>query len=181
MQLVTHGTKQSTNICGKKYCKYCSETKPVSSFIIKSQKRKNGDYVAQKCRACRTLAARRSRRRVRLAGMADGSLDSFGMKPGWLTYANTLRGSYGLDYWDFVDMHVEQRCRCKICGIHEVDCGKLGLVVDHCHESGAVRGLLCSSCNSILGMSRDSISVLQMAVKYLALTGTSKDGHALPS
>lgn len=43
------------------------------------------------------------------------------------------------------------------------------LHVDHDHTTGAVRSLLCSACNSGLGMFKDDMELLQLAVKYLKL------------
>lgn len=39
--------------------------------------------------------------------------------------------------------------------------------VDHCHDTGVVRGALCQSCNFLLGNARDSVDVLFSAIKYL--------------
>ncbi|MFJ2767977.1 endonuclease VII domain-containing protein [Streptomyces sp. NPDC087300] len=39
--------------------------------------------------------------------------------------------------------------------------------VDHCHDTGVVRGALCQSCNFLLGNARDSVDVLLSAIKYL--------------
>ncbi|MFE0091245.1 endonuclease domain-containing protein [Streptomyces sp. NPDC058992] len=39
--------------------------------------------------------------------------------------------------------------------------------VDHCHDSGVVRGVLCQSCNFLLGNARDEVDVLLAAIKYL--------------
>ena len=50
---------------------------------------------------------------------------------------------------------------CMICTSTKHIC------IDHCHDTGAVRGLLCRSCNLGLGMLGDNISGLQLAVKYL--------------
>lgn len=50
---------------------------------------------------------------------------------------------------------------CKICGT------KSNLVVDHCHKSGRVRGILCSVHNRMLGLTYDSIQILESAIRYL--------------
>jgi hypothetical protein len=44
---------------------------------------------------------------------------------------------------------------------------KMKLVVDHCHASGSVRGLLCHNCNRALGLPKDSDEVLQRAISHL--------------
>lgn len=41
------------------------------------------------------------------------------------------------------------------------------LAVDHCHENGHVRGLLCSSCNTAIGLLRDDPAILRSAIAYL--------------
>lgn len=40
--------------------------------------------------------------------------------------------------------------------------------VDHCHDTGRVRGLLCPSCNTALGHLRDSVPNLERAIAYLS-------------
>lgn len=41
------------------------------------------------------------------------------------------------------------------------------LAVDHCHTTGTVRGLLCYSCNMVIGLSQDRAAVLLNAAEYL--------------
>ena len=50
---------------------------------------------------------------------------------------------------------------CAICGITE------RLHIDHCHNSGDVRGLLCSNCNLGIGNLKDNIKILKNAILYL--------------
>jgi hypothetical protein len=40
-------------------------------------------------------------------------------------------------------------------------------VIDHCHITGKVRGLLCSKCNKALGLFSDNLNTLEQALKYL--------------
>jgi hypothetical protein len=60
----------------------------------------------------------------------------------------------------------EQEHSCKICGVHEKHCDK-ALAVDHNHETGSIRALLCQHCNTGLGQFRDRQEFLLKAVEYL--------------
>ena len=59
-----------------------------------------------------------------------------------------------------------QERRCAICkrAVEEL---QRELAVDHDHTTGAVRGLLCMTCNAALGMLRDSEKLLRAAIEYL--------------
>jgi len=65
---------------------------------------------------------------------------------------------------------LEEACnhQCQICGMHEKDAPKGRLHVDHCHETGQVRGLLCCNCNQGLGKFQDKVALLNRASEYLA-------------
>lgn len=58
---------------------------------------------------------------------------------------------------------IQTTLECTICG--EVDAK--GLVVDHCHTSNTVRGMLCNRCNMGLGLFRDDPFLLEFARIYL--------------
>ena len=68
---------------------------------------------------------------------------------------------YGVSVGDLVLLDLLHSGRCAICR-KSVD-----LVVDHCHDTGSVRGLLCHNCNTGLGLFGDSQEVLQKAIEYL--------------
>jgi hypothetical protein len=70
---------------------------------------------------------------------------------------------YGISYEDFLNLVEQQEGKCAICGIFFGE----GLYVDHNHETGVVRGLLCSNCNTGIGMLQDSILILLKAMEYL--------------
>jgi hypothetical protein len=76
--------------------------------------------------------------------------------------------NYGLAKGDFERMLDEQQNKCAICGFEFHDEGKSTRPhIDHCHNSGDVRGLLCSLCNIGLGHFKDDPQRLQSAIEYL--------------
>lgn len=54
---------------------------------------------------------------------------------------------------------------CAICKKHKE--GKKGLAVDHHHETGRVRGLLCNSCNRAIGLLSEDIARIEEALIYI--------------
>ena len=80
---------------------------------------------------------------------------------------DSLWNKYGMRETDYAHRVLGQDGLCAICG--ERPAGKRpALCVDHCHNSKAVRGLLCSACNSGLGYFKDSPARLASAISYLS-------------
>lgn len=78
--------------------------------------------------------------------------------------------AYNLSLEDYQKMVEEHAGNCAICGGKgfELSPGqKLLLVIDHCHATGKVRGLLCHNCNRGLGLMKDSVESLKKAIEYL--------------
>lgn len=79
----------------------------------------------------------------------------------------SLKALYGLSVDQYQEMLTQQDNSCKICKTHESNL-KRRLFVDHCHETGKVRGLLCQYCNTMIGNAKDNVLVLQSAISYLS-------------
>lgn len=77
-----------------------------------------------------------------------------------------LKRNYDLTPEEYEQMFIAQGGRCAICGRHQDDLDH-PLAVDHDHLTGKVRGLICYSCNHVLGRVGDSIRILQAAIAYL--------------
>ena len=73
---------------------------------------------------------------------------------------------YGLQPDQKQTMIEQQNNCCAICG-YKFGQKKGDMKVDHCHESGDVRGLLCDLCNRGIGMLKDNVENLQNAIQYL--------------
>jgi len=77
-----------------------------------------------------------------------------------------LKKHYNITLEDQNELFVKQEGRCAICGRHGNEIFR-GLMVDHDHQTGRVRGLLCHNCNAGIGNLRDDIQILQNAIAYL--------------
>lgn len=76
-----------------------------------------------------------------------------------------IESKYGLKFEKFQDMWTQQRAKCRLC--EKEFSRKRRPVVDHCHITGKVRGLLCKHCNSALGFLRDNPITATRAAEYL--------------
>lgn len=82
---------------------------------------------------------------------------------------HTIKESYGVTQAEFLHENQKRDFRCDICKqLPEQAVARVKyLGVDHCHETGTVRGYLCVTCNSLIGMARDNPELLRKAAEYL--------------
>jgi hypothetical protein len=84
-----------------------------------------------------------------------------------------LMKSYGMTPQEFMEMYERQSRRCGICekgiALNVADGASVRnrAVVDHCHSTGVVRGLLCDPCNNMLGRASDNPATLRRAAEYV--------------
>lgn len=72
-----------------------------------------------------------------------------------------IRCAYGIGLAEYRQMISDQDGKCLICEKRKK------LTIDHCHETGVVRGLLCFGCNSAIGKLGDTAATVARAVAYL--------------
>lgn len=82
-----------------------------------------------------------------------------------------LKSFFGLTLEDFCRLFENQEGLCAICSCL-MKRGGVGrdantAVVDHCHATGTIRGLLCRKCNSGIGFLRDDLRIVKNAATYL--------------
>lgn len=143
-KLRAHGQYESPGavVAGQRCCTACGETKAVLEFGL--QKAGPGGRSRQ-CRTCVNAKQKRHNARHRL-------LKQYGMRPD-----------------DYDRLLAEQGGVCAICGTEPTPNRRLA--VDHCHEGGQVRGLLCTGCNVAIGHMRDDADRLEAAAAYLRERG----------
>ena len=81
-----------------------------------------------------------------------------------------LKTKYGISIEDYNALLVAQGNKCAICK----QPSSKTFHIDHCHETGEVRGALCHKCNTAIGSLDDSVKLLQSAIIYLTSHKRSK-------
>jgi len=71
------------------------------------------------------------------------------------------RKTYGVTDEQVEKLVAEQAGRCRICRVSEATS------LDHCHETGRIRAMLCRACNAGLGFFRDDARLMRAAAAYL--------------
>lgn len=135
-----------------KQCTVCNEIKSLEDF---HRNKLASDGVHSSCKICRNRARK-------LSNKAKEYTENYKEKQ----KENDLKRRFNINSQQYEAMLIAQDFSCGICRTHQKDLDK-SLAVDHCHKTGAIRGLLCSRCNLSLGGFQDSIEVLEKAILYL--------------
>lgn len=85
-----------------------------------------------------------------------------------------LQKNYGITLDDYYQMLDNQNGCCAVCNALPPTGRKKYLAVDHDHDTGKVRGLLCDNCNRAIGLLKDNVEVLDKASEYLKKTNTRR-------
>ncbi len=89
-------------------------------------------------------------------------------------FKDNLMKNYRITVSEYNTLLVNQDNKCAVCGALASESRlpgpkhAFGLVIDHCHITDTVRGLVCNHCNRLLGACGDDIGTLAKAIGYLA-------------
>lgn len=83
------------------------------------------------------------------------------------SWKHNLKKNYGLTVEQYDEMWIEQAGMCAICHASKNNGQGEEFVVDHNHQTGAVRGLLCNTCNGGIGLLNDNSELLRAGASYL--------------
>ena len=128
-----------------KRCPRCGKTKLFSEF---PRNRSSRDGLGNYCKPCHIEVVNANR--IKKHGSREN-------------YLLSLR--YGIDSRVAADLLAAQAEKCPVC-----DAGSPAHV-DHCHETGEVRGILCFNCNGALGRFEDDAERMGRAIEYLEAHG----------
>lgn len=150
---------------GRKQCPACKEYKDLTEY---SPSKTHSYGVASVCKAC-------------IADMVSErySLDYHRKRH--------LKVTYGLTEEEYNDLLSQQNNVCAICGNPETRRlgrtartinNKFMLHVDHDHDTGKVRGLLCSACNQALGLLKENPDRIKALLLYVEKHSSQHEGEA---
>lgn len=166
-----------------KYCNKCEKEKPETEFWNAKLGKNGKDWY---CIECRQIEAKKAREKSK-QGLTDSTKGRNARKVQeghrWCSIGqhedliekfskwerscreckkwSHLRRAYGLSKEEFGKVFKEQNGKCKICLTREIK------YVDHDHKTGEVRGLLCPSCNTALGLFLENPEIFRRAMNYL--------------
>lgn len=145
-----------------KRCSTCKIQKPLYEFYNDCTQR---DGRTRRCKECSKAASRKWRESDR--GRAREKWRNASKR---YSRGIALSVKYGLTVEDYDRIFAAQSGKCAICDIPAEDAKGRNpgrLCVDHDHDTGVVRGLLCSPCNAALGSFGDDLDILRKVVEYL--------------
>jgi len=152
-----------------KDCNKCNEKKPLTEFY--KDKSKNTGY-RNECKSCKKMYAKGFRQTEEYKIWKRANSKAYYHKvykhdPEYKNRekARRIKREYGITLEDY-EKHLGSPCDI---------CGDDSLHLDHCHETGLVRGGLCARCNHMLGHARDNTDILSKAIKYLEDSCTQKN------
>jgi len=138
--------EKKVRVGGERHCYGCGFSLPLTDFYIKRTKDNLNSYrFNSPCRSCsniRTVERIRYQREYML----------------YLKYKLSLGG--------YNKLLESQDNKCAVCKLDQ-SFFKKNFAVDHNHDTGEIRGLLCTNCNQGLGLFMDNIDLLGCAIKYL--------------
>lgn len=134
-----------------KKCPSCKEAKPVKEFH-KDPRNKTG--LTSWCNSCR-----RAKNKEWIKNNPEKAKNS---------RKNTfLKRTYGITLKDYEKLLKQQNNLCAICKTDTPGGKGNTFVVDHCHATGNIRGLLCNKCNLAIGLLNENPVIFDSAKQYL--------------
>lgn len=156
-------------------CTKCKEEKD-SSLFHNYNKKKNG-FTSQ-CKDCRNEARKeqywknpeQSRKKVDDYRKHLRQTDPHKL---FISARKTnLKKCYGITIEQYQLILESQDLKCAVCNKEHQELEKKRLVVDHCHTTNKVRGLLCNNCNTALGLLKENVQVVDKLKDYILLHNT---------
>ena len=165
-------------------CAICSDPPENDRHLCVDHNHVSGDVRGLLCDRCNTILGYCNdcttvlQEAVKYLIKYNKILETYGVHRGYCNIRiirNTYKGKesrrnsqlkfkYNMSITDYNNLCNEQHNKCAICFGPPT---RNNFSVDHSHRTDQIRGLLCDTCNLMLGHSEDSVLLLQKAIHYL--------------
>jgi hypothetical protein len=154
-------------------CVKCGKAKDASEFYLRKRKLANGLVASYPRRDCKKCSGKRYSNWISKEGNRKSNKETqrewAKNNPDRCENAR-LKYRFGITLAQYKELLQAQNYSCAICKITTEEYAKISkhkFHVDHCHDTGEVRGLLCNNCNVSLGGFKDKKEILESAIAYL--------------
>lgn len=130
-------------------CRRCAASKAIECFRWQPNKANTNRYLTSVCIECDNSRRRRAHR-------ANPEQSKW----------TTIKKKYDLTKEQYETLWAQQEERCAVYGCVSSNWDR-GWIVDHSHNTGKVRGIVCTNCNLLLGHAKDDAERLRAAANYL--------------
>lgn len=150
-----------------KICSCCEKLVPLTNFYKESRTK---DGYQRRCKDCQKKSAQISYadNKPKVLSRSKEKYDPKKRRD------RTLMENYGITLEQYELMLELQGGKCEICGSDDPSHNSGRFVVDHCHQTNKVRGLLCGECNFMIGKAADDVGRLKSAIAYIERYGASE-------
>ena len=138
-----------------KTCFLCKQSKPLSDFHNRTSSKDGKQGMCKMCNIARVKAWQTNNPEKHEINWKRSTANR-----NWFQHKAK---QYNIDMEELEKMFEGANGVCNICK----QAPDRWLVIDHCHNSLKIRGLLCERCNQALGLFKDSPEVLSTAIEYL--------------
>ena len=148
-----------------KICKKCNETKDLTEFYV-AKTNKNGSLLYKNfCKPCQ-LEKDKSRYYALPKEVKQKRNKENRERLGFEYFKNyKLQKEYGISLEEYNNLLDIQDNKCYICNKEFGNTSSTR--VDHNHENGKVRKILCHNCNTVLGHSKENVQILYNVINYI--------------
>lgn len=149
---------------GQRTCDHCKTLKPLADYYADARR---FDGLSRRCKTCQSAA--HNHWRLNNLDKAAADQKRWRVENAERSADIDRKRNYGLEPGAYKQMLAAQGGVCAICAGGPT--GRGGLHVDHCHDTGKVRGLLCHGCNVSIGHFKHDVDILASAIRYLSAEG----------
>jgi hypothetical protein len=144
---------------------FCQETKNMKSEVRKAYEKRwreeNRERVNQSAREYYAKNIETKKEKNQLYRLSHRQEEKDRQRK------NHLRRKYGITEIDYLALLVDQDYQCKICGSKTPGGRGKYFHVDHHHDDGDIRGLLCSRCNHVIGLIEENVDIALGIINYI--------------